>query len=164
MVHDPQLIILDEPTNGLDPQGIADMRNLILHLSRHMNKTVIVSSHLLSEIELIATRMLIIDKGRKVVEGSVKELFDPSQAIVQVQTTSFSGALDYINQSKWKSFLVSPASDNLNFRIPRADIPGLVHDLVQAGIGIEAIQPKNSLENYFLHITAGKQYVGAFTD
>jgi ABC-type multidrug transport system ATPase subunit len=48
LVHDPQLVILDEPTNGLDPQGIADMRNLILHLSRHMNKKVMVSYHLLS--------------------------------------------------------------------------------------------------------------------
>ena len=56
LVHNPSLIILDEPTNGLDPQGIADMRNLILQLSREMGKTVLVSSHLLSEIELIASR------------------------------------------------------------------------------------------------------------
>src|SRR5439155_20326815 len=81
LVHDPQLLILDEPSSGLDPQGIADMRNLILHLSRHLNKTVLVSSHLLSEIEQIATRMLIIDKGRKIVEGGAEELFDPSGTI-----------------------------------------------------------------------------------
>ncbi|MGL1180945.1 ATP-binding cassette domain-containing protein, partial [Vibrio parahaemolyticus] len=65
LVHNPQLIILDEPTNGLDPQGIADMRNLILSLSSQYKKTVIVSSHLLSEIEQIASRILIIDKGKK---------------------------------------------------------------------------------------------------
>lgn len=65
LVHDPKLILLDEPTNGLDPQGIADMRNLVLKLSREMGKTILVSSHLLSEIELIATRMLIIHKGKK---------------------------------------------------------------------------------------------------
>ena len=70
LVHDPQLIILDEPTNGLDPQGIADIRNLILMLSHSMQKTVVVSSHLLSEIELIANRLLIIDAGKKMVEGS----------------------------------------------------------------------------------------------
>jgi ABC-type multidrug transport system ATPase subunit len=64
-----QLIILDEPMNGLDPQGIADIRNLILHLSRDLKKTIVVSSHLLSEMELIADSMLIIDKGKKVVEG-----------------------------------------------------------------------------------------------
>ena len=69
LIHDPQLIILDEPMNGLDPQGIADIRNLILHLSREMKKTILVSSHLLSEMELIADSMLIIDKGKKIVEG-----------------------------------------------------------------------------------------------
>ncbi len=65
LVHNPQLIILDEPTNGLDPQGIADMRKLILQLSHQMGKTILVSSHLLSEIELVANRMLIIHKGKK---------------------------------------------------------------------------------------------------
>jgi ABC-type multidrug transport system ATPase subunit len=64
LVHDPQLIILDEPTNGLDPQGIADIRNLILHLSREMKKTLFISSHLLNEMEQVATRLLIIDKGK----------------------------------------------------------------------------------------------------
>ena len=65
MVNDPELILLDEPTNGLDPQGIADIRNLILLLSREQGKTVLVSSHLLSEIEQVATRLIIIDKGCK---------------------------------------------------------------------------------------------------
>lgn len=123
-----------------------------------------VSSHLLSEIEQIATRMLIIDKGKKVVEGSVKDLFDPSRTIVRLQTTDPSLALEYINKSKWQSFLMSPISDAIHFRISKSDIPDLIQDLVYAGIGIMSIQPKNSLENYFLHITAGKQYVGAFTD
>ena len=60
LVHNPDLIILDEPTNGLDPQGITDIRNLILSLSKDRGKTVVVSSHLLSEIELVANRMIII--------------------------------------------------------------------------------------------------------
>ena len=87
LVHNPKLIILDEPTNGLDPQGIADIRNLILHLSREMKKTIFVSSHLLNEIEQVATRVLIIDKGKKIVEGSAAELFDPSQTIVELDST-----------------------------------------------------------------------------
>jgi ABC-type multidrug transport system ATPase subunit len=78
LVHQPQLIILDEPTNGLDPQGIADIRKLIISLSRDQGKTVLVSSHLLSEMEQMATRMIIIDRGEKVVEGEMKELLDPS--------------------------------------------------------------------------------------
>ena len=85
LIHNPRLIILDEPTNGLDPQGIADMRNLILHLSRHLHKTVIVSSHLLNEIEQISTRMLIIDKGKKMAEGMSASLIDPAKTMVEVE-------------------------------------------------------------------------------
>jgi ABC-type multidrug transport system ATPase subunit len=162
LIHDPRLIILDEPTNGLDPQGIADMRNLILHLSRHLNKTVVVSSHLLSEIEQIATRMLIIDKGRKVVEGSVTELFDPSKTIVEIETTNLEFASRVLEESKWKSYLIRPFSDTILLQIHKDDIPDLNVDLVEAGIGVLSIRPRNSLENYFLHITAGRQYVGTF--
>ena len=87
LVHSPRLIILDEPTNGLDPQGIADMRNLILYLSKEMGKTIVVSSHLLSEIEIIANRILIINKGKKVVEGNAAALLDPAKTIVEIETT-----------------------------------------------------------------------------
>lgn len=162
LVHDPQLIILDEPTNGLDPQGIADMRNLILHLSRHLKKTVLVSSHLLSEIEQVATRMLIIDHGRKITEGNVKELFDPSKAVVEVKTGDPGVAIDFLNKSKWAPFLVNTDQGIIVLEMNKSDIAALNHDLVYAGVDVLSLQPKNSLENYFLHITAGKQYVGAF--
>ncbi|HEX8333255.1 MAG TPA: ABC transporter ATP-binding protein, partial [Segetibacter sp.] len=105
LVHDPQLIILDEPTNGLDPQGIADIRNLILHLSHHMKKTVVVSSHLLSEIELVANRLLIIDKGKKMVEGSASELFDPAQTVIELNTLDDDHALALLRESEWSSYL-----------------------------------------------------------
>lgn len=164
LVHDPQLVILDEPTNGLDPQGIADMRNLILHLSRHMNKTVMVSSHLLSEIEQVATRMLIINKGKKIVEGRVEELVDPAKTLVSLETTDTASALQFINNSKWKVFLNKPATENILLQMNKESIPELNRDLVYAGIGILSLQPINSLENYFLDITAGKQHVGTFTD
>ena len=162
LVHNPKLIILDEPTNGLDQQGIADMRNLILHLSRHLNKTVLVSSHLLSEIEQIATRMIIIDKGKKMVEGSVEELFDPSKTIVEIETTNVSQVIEWIRQSKWQSFLVGSETGSVTFQLHRDNISDLNHDLVYAGVKVLSMQKKNSLENYFLQITAGKQYVGAF--
>ena len=74
LVNDPELLILDEPTNGLDPQGIADMRQLILQLSKEQGKTIIVSSHLLSEMEMIADQVLIIDKGKKIAEATMESL------------------------------------------------------------------------------------------
>ena len=65
LIHNPEVIILDEPTNGLDPQGIADVRNLMLYLSKEERKTIFVSSHLLSEIEVVADSMLLLTKAEK---------------------------------------------------------------------------------------------------
>src|SRR5204862_256205 len=84
LVHDPQLIILDEPMNGLDPQGIADIRNLILHLSREKEKTILVSSHLLSEMEVIAAIVFLFQialwfDGKTYIElilGNIDASFD----------------------------------------------------------------------------------------
>src|SRR6185436_1825126 len=111
LIHDPQLIILDEPMNGLDPQGIADIRNLILHLSRDMKKTIVVSSHLLSEMELIADSMLIIDKGKKVVEGKMTELFAPSETIVELSTKDATEVYEKIQRSDLKKYLSGKEGD-----------------------------------------------------
>jgi len=164
LVHDPQLIILDEPTNGLDPQGIADMRNLILHLSNHMKKTVVVSSHLLTEIEQIANRLLIIDKGKKMVEGSASELFDPAQTIVEIETLDNDSTLLQLQVSEWKAQLQPPRSRYLVLRVDRQRIPALHGWLVQNGIGLISLQPRHSLEDYFLQVTSGNQHVEAFAN
>ena len=116
LVHNPQLIILDEPTNGLDPQGIADMRNLILQLSREMGKTIVVSSHLLSEIELVANRMLIIHKGKKIVEGKVAELLDPSKSLVQIETADNDCSKRKITANKMGQFFYSTMLPNYNLK------------------------------------------------
>lgn len=164
LVHNPQLIVLDEPTNGLDPQGIADIRNLILRLSREWKKTVIVSSHLLSEIEQIATRVLIIDKGKKIVEGSAADLFDPAQTLVELTTTDTSFAWNSLQQSQWASVLKEQRGAQIILQLHRNDIPELHKALVQMQIGVIALQPKHSLEDYFLQVTAGKQHVDAFSN
>lgn len=162
LVHNPQLIILDEPTNGLDPQGIADMRNLILHLCRHLKKTVLVSSHLLSEIEQIATRMIIIDRGKKMVEGTVEELFDPSKTVIEIETADGRQLLNWLQESRWKLHVTGSDTGTVSLQLHKEAIPDLNKDLVQAGIPVFSLKKKNSLEDYFLHITAGKQYVGTF--
>jgi ABC-type multidrug transport system ATPase subunit len=164
LVHDPQLIILDEPTNGLDPQGIADIRNLIIHLSRDLKKTVLVSSHLLSEVEQIASRMLIIDKGKKLVEGEVKQLLDPEHVVAEIETTDDERALLFIRQSKWNNFLQSSNSRKMIFELHKNQVPVLNKELVDNGIGILSIQRLNSLEEYFLSLTSGKQNVEISTD
>lgn len=164
LIHSPKLIVLDEPTNGLDPQGIADIRNLILHLSREMGKTVLVSSHLLSEIEQVATRVLIIDKGKKVIEGSAAELFDPSQTVVEIDTFNNEAALAQLQQSQWATTLQKRRSHTLLLKINRNSIPQLHVWLVQQGIQVLSIQPRHSLEDLFLQVTSGKQHVEAFSN
>jgi ABC-2 type transport system ATP-binding protein len=158
LVHNPKLIILDEPTNGLDPQGIADMRTLILSLSREYEKTVIVSSHLLSEIEQIANRMIIIHKGEKITEGEVRVLLDPANTIVEIQTANDIKTLELLAGSAWKDQLrVSEAG--IRLQMNKTAIPELASWLAQTGTGILAIKPRNSLEDYFLSLTNATNHV-----
>jgi ABC-2 type transport system ATP-binding protein len=74
LLHEPELLILDEPDSGLDPKGIRDIRELIRFLNRERNMTIFISSHKLFEIEQIANRMIIIDQGKALVEGNVADL------------------------------------------------------------------------------------------
>ena len=164
LVHNPQLIILDEPTNGLDPQGIADIRNLILRLSKEMGKTIVVSSHLLSEIEQIASRLLIIEKGKKLVEGNANELFDPAQTVVEIETVNNQLTLNKLLESEWKNFLQPQRNHSILIKIHKEKIPELHKSLVLMDTQVISLQPRHSLEDYFLQITANSQHVQAFTN
>ena len=93
LLHQPDLIILDEPTTGLDPQGIVEIRNLILRLKNEQNKTILLSSHQLSEIELIANRMVIINKGKSIVEGEVQDLLNAQELVVHLEVDVVEAAL-----------------------------------------------------------------------
>ena len=163
LVHSPRLIILDEPTNGLDPQGIADMRNLILFLSKEMGKTIVVSSHLLSEIEIIANRILIINKGKKVVEGNAAALLDPAKTIVEIETVNNAAAKSILQQSDWAPFVLQSA-DVLRLQMNKTNIPALVNYLAKMEVAILSIQPRHSLEDYFLSLTTQQQHVDIITN
>lgn len=164
LVHNPQIIVLDEPTNGLDPQGIADIRNLILFLSREQKKTVIVSSHLLNEIEQIATRILIIDKGKKLVEGSASALINEEQAILEMEVSNRESAHQILAASEWRNQLLPEREGKLLVKIKRSEIPAFNRMLASNGVDIYSLASRNNLEDYFLQVTAGKQYVGTFTN
>lgn len=161
LVHDPKLIILDEPTNGLDPQGIADIRNLILMLSREKNKTLLISSHLLSEIELIADSMLIIDKGKKLVEGRVNDLFDPAETVVELKTTNDAATFEKLGGSDFREFVQERRNDCVLLKLHRNRIPEMLKELIRMEVNVISLHSKHSLEDYFLSLTTGQPHVEA---
>jgi ABC-type multidrug transport system ATPase subunit len=154
LVHQPNLLLLDEPTNGLDPQGIAEMRQLILQLSRDHQKTILISSHLLYEMEQMATRMLIVHKGRKMVEGAVTALLRPEETEVVVALEAPQSWVPLVHQHpQWQALLVSAAADALHFQMHPNFIPDLNTWLVAQGARVREIRAKHSLETYFLSLT-----------
>jgi ABC-type multidrug transport system ATPase subunit len=154
LVHDPRLIILDEPTNGLDPQGIADIRNLILELSHEKNKTLVVSSHLLGEMELIADAMLIINKGKKIVEGKKAVLLDPADTDVELETDSEEETIRVIRSSEWSDRIGTYNNGKILLRIRKSEVPALNRMLVSNNINVISLRQRHSLEDYFLSLTA----------
>lgn len=153
LVHNPSLIILDEPTNGLDPQGISDIRNLIKQLAQQEGKTILVSSHLLSEIEQMATQIMIIHKGKKVAEGAIQKLLDPAKMIVHIKTTNDAQALQVILAGSFSNYILQRAS-GIYLCIPDYEIPLLNTFLINAGVGLVGVETRNALEDYFLQVTS----------
>lgn len=153
LVHDPELIILDEPTTGLDPQGMVEIRELILKLSKEYKKTILLSSHILNEVELVANRMVIINKGKVVVEGAVDELLNSGEMKVTVETADAEKARQLIETSVFKNYLKESASAKLHFQMKKEMVADLNHFLVTNGIAVSSIVPVRSLEAYFLNLT-----------
>ena len=154
LLHQPELIILDEPTTGLDPQGIIEVRDLILRLKNEQNKTVILSSHQLAEIELVANRMVIINKGQTIIEGSVAELMNAQETLLHIELVQNSqGAAALIEEilPQVKVQVSSPKTLELN--IEKKHISNLNNKLVQSGFEIVALEPKRKLEDFFIQMT-----------
>ncbi len=153
LVHQPELVILDEPTNGLDPQGIADIRHLIKDLAQKEGKTVLVSSHLLTEIEQMAHQILIIHQGKKIALGPTATLLDPSKSFMRLSTTNDLLAKEKITQSAFAPYILD-REEGIYFSLPTEKIAALHQFIVNAGIPIVSLESKRSLEDYFLQITS----------
>lgn len=153
LLHDPELIILDEPTTGLDPQGMKEIRELIIHLSRDRKKTLFLSSHILHEVELVANRMVIINRGSTVVEGYVDELLNSGNLKVTLIAEEPDSAISIIRNSQWGSKLDSTANNKFIFTLQPEEPAALNKYLVDNGVMVNALIPMRSLEEYFLNIT-----------
>lgn len=153
LLHDPDLIILDEPTTGLDPEGMKEVRDLIINLSKEHGKTIFLSSHLLSEIELIASRMIIINKGKTKVEGSVEELLSSDVVKLKIEVDDVVRAISCLNESRWKEFYQGEEFGKLIFDMNKDEVTQLNKFFVENNVGVSAVVPTRSLEEYFLKIT-----------
>ncbi|MDP2304331.1 MAG: ABC transporter ATP-binding protein [Ignavibacteria bacterium] len=153
LLHDPELIILDEPTTGLDPQGMKEIRDLINYLSKEKNKTIFLSSHILYEVELVANRMVIINKGATKVEGLVSDLLNAANLKVTFGLTSVTEAKILLGQTQWINKVDSFTETKIVFSINHEEIPLVNKLLVENNIAVNSIVPMRSLEEYFLDIT-----------
>ncbi|MDP3583088.1 MAG: ABC transporter ATP-binding protein [Ignavibacteria bacterium] len=157
LLHDPELIILDEPTTGLDPQGMKEIRDLILYLSKTKNKTIFLSSHILREVEIIATRMIILSKGTTQVEGTVDELLNVDKMSVSVEVDRIDDAVEEVKNSKWAEVYKTSLKNALQFDMLKSDVAELNRYLNDKGFMVGSVVPVRSLEDFFLKITEGGQ-------
>jgi ABC-2 type transport system ATP-binding protein len=152
LLHDPELIILDEPTTGLDPQGIIDIRKLILQLKNEKNKTVIISSHILSEIELIANRMIIINNGKTIVQGQVSELLNSQEIIVLFKIDLIDKALSILKSSIFSACETTVEDSQLFIHTSIESISIINKLFCDNDIKVSSIEIKRKLEDYFLRL------------
>ncbi|MCB0609996.1 MAG: ATP-binding cassette domain-containing protein, partial [Lewinella sp.] len=154
LLHTPDLLVLDEPTNGLDPSGIIEIRELLKKLNRESGITILISSHLLAEIEKLVTDIGIINKGNMLFEGPLNELKLRRQqaASVAFETSDNQRALNLIKDIHSESRVVS---DKLLLpALPREAVAAINRKLVEDGIDVFGITtPESDLETIFMHLT-----------
>ena len=154
LVNDPEFLILDEPLNGLDPEGIVNMRNLILKLNQEKGITFLISSHILTELSLVATKYGIISRGELVTEISKEELENVEKKETIIKTTDNQKAFDYL-----RTKIAPEKLDYVNETIVitgELNINELVKEFMEIQVAVVDIQTKQaSIEDYYLSIIGG---------
>lgn len=150
----PPIVILDEPTNGLDPQGIVDIRNLIKRLNKNYQITFFISSHLLSEIELLCNRVGIIKQGSLVAQGKIDELVAKTHAgNLRIKAAPVERALELIKQLEWVEFVeLNRLTDEINVRCASERVGELNRYLVNNRLMVTEIASSKRLEEYFISL------------
>lgn len=158
LLHSPSLLVLDEPTNGLDPAGIHELRNHLRTLAREQNIAVFVSSHLLSEMELMCDRVAIIQNGSLVEIQTINEMLDTTESSVVAfnispleKASTFLASLD-------SSYNPAIKDNEIEISIDWHEIPSIVEKLVHEKFSIYGIRKTTkNLEEKFLEVTGGNE-------
>ncbi|WCF06757.1 ABC transporter ATP-binding protein [Paenibacillus thiaminolyticus] len=158
LLHDPSILILDEPTNGLDPAGIRQLRDYLRRLAREEKISILVSSHLLSEIELMCDRVVIIQNGKFVGERELNPSADVAEArpaTIYLEVDRAEEALQALAAADWQAAR-DEARSGITVNLMRNEIPQVVERLVHAGIAIYEVRTSApTLEDTFLTMTKG---------
>lgn len=156
IMHDPEILILDEPINGLDPIGIVEVRKFIKKLCEEKGKTIIISSHILSEIELIADDIAIIDNGKLLKEESMEDFIKMNKKYINLYTSDESKVVKILEDYfKIENYFVEK-NGNIKIYDLKISIPELIKKFTLDDINIEGIyMQEDSLEDYFKKITGG---------
>ncbi|MFT7517920.1 MAG: ABC-type multidrug transport system ATPase subunit [Kiritimatiellia bacterium] len=159
LLGSPKLLMLDEPTNGLDPRGMREVKDLIKSLAMHDNITVLISSHLLAEIQMMATRVGIIQKGKLRAEGVLQDLLLQQQGKnqVQVQSSDMAALRSALDRVEGVSYDPEAAQEDETLLVTCAKMQVHVLNkvLVERGVPVGALIPvKSSLEDVFLEVTS----------
>ncbi len=160
LLHDPDVLILDEPTNGLDPAGIREIRDYIRLLAREKNMAVIVSSHMLSEMEMMCDRIGIIQNGRLIDVQLVQEFVHDTEVTYELEVVPSDKALALIKMN-YPNVSANRSRNGITVELEKEEIPTLVKKLVQEEIAVFGIKEvAKTLEDRFLEVTSEK---GAIT-
>lgn len=154
LVGDPEVLILDEPTNGLDPQGIVEVRELLLDLNRERNMTIIISSHILGELSRLVTTCGIIEKGELLCETSIADMEKECRESLNVRTTGLHNTEQIMEQLSVTEYEVN--GNDLRIYCKTEDAPRIVSALCAENVGIlEVVAGGQSLEDYFFSVVGG---------
>lgn len=152
LMPQPELLILDEPGSGLDPEGIAEMRRTILRLHRELGLTILLSSHLLTEVEQLCTRIAVLNQGRKVYEGSVNEI-KSARGRVALRTKDFAKAATLLQTHGLITGAKEGSFIDLKDGVSTSDVTRV---LVEGGVSVEGIwRQEQTLEDFYLELVNG---------
>ena len=159
LVHSPRLVLLDEPTNGLDPHGIRELRDLVREVNDEQGTSFVISSHILGEVEKVCNRVGIIHRGRLVKEGDTRALTGGGQPVLRLRLASANTTRAVLERAEWcrsVEALVEPKADEAlpgssAFEVQAScPAPRVVRELVEAGVDVFEVTPMvKSLEDVF---------------